>query len=70
MTIFKRYRINNELSQKEMAEKLNVSLNAYRNYENGKRVITHEALIKFLNLRGYDKDLELAEVLQECLKKQ
>ena len=40
MTILKEYRINNDMVQKEMADKLNISLPAYRNYENGKRIVS------------------------------
>ena len=65
MTILKEYRINNELAQKEMADKLGCSVPAYRNYENGKRVIPHDVLLKFFKLRAYPEDLQMAEVLEE-----
>lgn len=69
MTILKEYRINNDLVQKEMADKLGCSLPAYRNYELGKRVIPHEVLISFFKLRAYPQDLELARVLEEVYGK-
>ena len=65
MTILKEYRINNDLAQKEMADKLGCSIPAYRNYENGKRIIPHDILMKFLVLRGYEEDLPIIEALEE-----
>lgn len=65
MTILKQYRLNNELSQEYMAGKLGISLNAYRNYEIGKRTIPYLALIKFLKLRGLASDIKLAKSLEE-----
>lgn len=65
MTILKHYRIDNDLGQKEMADKLNCSIPAYRNYENGKRVMPHNVLAKFLQLRALPSDLKLLEALEE-----
>ena len=65
MTILKKYRIDNDLVQKEMADKLGCSLPAYRNYENGKRIVPHDVLLKFLVLRGYEEDLPIIEALEE-----
>ncbi len=65
MTILKEYRINNDLGQKEMADKLKCSIPAYRNYENGKRIIPHDVLFRFLVLRGYEEDLPLIKALEE-----
>lgn len=65
MTILKYYRIDHDLGQEEMATKLNCSLAAYRNYENGKRVIPHNVLAKFLQLRALPSDLILLEALEE-----
>lgn len=69
MSILKYYRISNRISQEEMARKLNCSLPAYRNYENGKRVMPHNVLINFLKLRSLDQDLALAKVLEEIYDK-
>ncbi len=69
MTILKEYRINNELSQEKMAKKLNCSISAYRNYENGKRVIPHDTLINFLNLRAKNEDIRIITVLEEIYGK-
>lgn len=65
MTSYKEYRINNELTQKEMADKLNISLNAYRNYELGKRLMPYNTLAIFLKMRNVGKDMELSKILIE-----
>lgn len=65
MTILKEYRVNNDLVQKEMADKLKCSLPAYRNYENGKRIVPYDILLRFLVLRGYEEDLPVIEALEE-----
>lgn len=65
MTILKEYRINNDFGQKEMADKLNCSLPAYRNYERGKRKMPHNVLAKFLQLRATPQDLELLQALED-----
>ena len=70
MTILKEYRINNDLGQKEMADKLRISLPAYRNYENGKRTLPHNVLAKFLAMRGLESDLKLIEALEEFYEKE
>lgn len=65
MTILKEYRINNDMVQKEMADKLNISLPAYRNYENGKRMLPTDILLTFLKLRDWEEDKNLIKVLEE-----
>ena len=65
MTILKEYRIDNDLGQQEMANKLECSLPAYRNYELGKRLLPHNVLINFLKTRGKEQDLELVTALEE-----
>lgn len=65
MTILKEYRINNDMVQKEMADKLNISLPAYRNYENGKRILPTDILLTFLKLRDWEEDKNLIKVLEE-----
>ncbi len=69
MTILKEYRINNDLGQKEMADKLDISTPAYANYENGKRVIPSEVLLKFLKVRNWEEDKPLIETLEEIYGK-
>lgn len=69
MTILKHYRIDHKIGQEEMAAKLKCSLPSYRNYENGKNIIPHNVLAKFLQLRGTEKDLKLLEALEEFYDK-
>ena len=63
--MLRQYRVENRFTQKEMAEKLNINLNTYRNYELGKRSMPYNILAKFLVLRGYEDDLKLARILNE-----
>jgi len=65
LSIIKQLRLNLCLTQEEMAKKLNISTNAYRNYESGKRLLPYDVLIKFLKLRSYEQDLEVIKVLEE-----
>lgn len=67
MTMLKEYRISNNLSQQEMAEKIKCSFPAYRNYESGKRVMPHKILANFLKLRGLESDLKILELLNELI---
>lgn len=62
--MIKRLRLDLGLTQEEMAEKLNISTNAYRNYENGIRVLPYNVLINFLKLRSSDEDLRLLNTLE------
>ncbi len=64
MSIMKQFRLKQELSQEEMAKKLNISPNGYRNYESGKRMLPTDVLIRFLKLRNYPSDEKLVEVLE------
>lgn len=65
MSIYKKYRKSRGITQKRMAELLDVNVNTYRNYELGKRVMPYEVLIDFLRLRGETDDLKLANLLEE-----
>lgn len=67
MTILKEFRIDNELGQKEMADKLKCSLPTYRNYENGKRILPSETLMLFLRLRGEESDVRLSNIIEEII---
>lgn len=67
MTILKEYRINNELTQEQMADKLHCNLNSYRKYERGKQIMSQETLLEFLKLRGCESDIRLSKVLEEIL---
>lgn len=65
MSIFKQLRLEKELTQEEMAEKLNISTNAYRNYESGERLMPTDVLMNFLRMRAKEQDIALANVLEE-----
>lgn len=67
MSMLKKLRLDLNLTQEEMANKLEISANAYRNYEMGKRMLPYKVLVKFLKLRHYEKDLELVKVLEEIM---
>ena len=69
MTVLKEYRINNELKQEEMADKLNCSIQSYRLYENGKQTIPNKVLLTFLRLRATDSDLTLVKALEEIYER-
>ena len=69
MTILKEYRINNNLKQQEMADKLRCSLPSYRLYENGKQKIPNTILLTFLKLRGTESDINLAKTLEEIYER-
>lgn len=64
MTIYKEYRKENRLKQQEMADKLNLNVNTYRNYELGKRSMPKNILADFLILRGKEDDVKLAKILK------
>lgn len=63
--MLKKYRKSVKKTQKEMASILGISYNGYRNYENGKRSIPKNIIIKFLELRGLEEDKKLAKILKE-----
>lgn len=65
MSMIKKLRLELVLTQEEMAKKLDISTNAYRNYESGKRMLPYDILIKFLKLRSYKQDLELVKILED-----
>ncbi len=67
MSMIKKLRMDLGLRQEEMAEKLDISINAYRNYETGKRMLPYNVLIRFLKLRNNEKDLEMVKVLEEIM---
>ena len=70
MSMIKQLRLKKGLSQEEMAKKLDISVNAYRNYELGERLMPISVVIKFLRLRAYQQDLELVEILEELCPKE
>jgi transcriptional regulator with XRE-family HTH domain len=66
----KQYRIENRYTQQQMADLLNISLRAYRNYEYGKRQMPYKILSKFLYIRNDSQDRELSRILKECETKE
>ena len=64
----KNFRINNKYTQQQMADLLNISLGAYRNYEYGNRQMPYKVLSKFLYIRNNKNDRELSEILNEYIK--
>lgn len=62
--MLKQYRVSKRLTQQEMANILNLNLNTYRNYELGKRCMPYKVLANFLELRGYEDDIKLANILK------
>lgn len=54
-----KFRIDNNLSSKEMAEKLNLSPTAYSNLENGKKKPTIEIAYKIQEVFGVDDVMKL-----------
>ncbi len=56
-TELKRYREKNNYSQEELANKINITQQAYSNYENGNRLPSIEILIKIADL--YDISLDI-----------
>ena len=67
--MIRKFRRELGLTQEEMAQKLKISTNAYRNYESGKRMLPYDVLINFLKFRSYKQDLELIKVLEELYVK-
>lgn len=64
----KQYRAENKYTQQQMADLLNISLRAYRNYEYGERQMPYKILAKFLFIRNDGKDRELSKILKEYIK--
>lgn len=60
-----KYRKKLNLTQKEMAEKLYLSINTYRSYEKGTRQAPVDVCIKILELSGEEADYKIIQ----CLKK-
>ena len=65
MSMLKQFRMQKAWGQEDMAKKLDISINAYRNYELGKRMLPCDVLMRFLKMRANKKDIELANILEE-----
>ena len=68
MTLFKQYRIKEGIKQKKMAEKMNMPLWKYQRIENATRLPSPKEIMDFLNIRKYDDDKKLANILEEVIK--
>ena len=67
MTLFKQFRLKNNLTQQEMADNLKISLHKYRKYELGKKIPPYKILVEFLLLRGKKDDIKIASILHETI---
>lgn len=64
LSILKQYRKDNNLTMQQMADKLKVSYFSYAHYERGSRRIPYDVLARFLEIRGFKNDYELAKILK------
>lgn len=64
MSLLKQLRKEMGLTQFEMAEKLDISVQAYRNYEIGKRPMPYKVIIAFLKLRNTDEDKKILKEIE------
>lgn len=62
------YRQEHNLTQKELAKMLGVSVCSYNLYENHKREMTLDTIIKFLKIRDEKYDKEAIEILEKFKK--
>ena len=66
--MLKEYRETHNMTQQRMADLLDISVCAYNLYENHKREMTFDTLIKFLRLRNDEYDEKVIEILKEFKK--
>lgn len=60
-------RVNSELTQAEMAEKLGVSLSLYQDIENGVRAIKPLELYAFCHITGFaEAEIKLPAMSSKC----
>lgn len=65
MSDLKKYRLELGLTQKEMAEKMDVPYYTYMKYEQGKRKMPSKIIIKFLEMRNYSEDKQIIKIIKE-----
>lgn len=65
MSIWKQIRKEHNLTQKEVAEQLNMSHQAISLFESGKRKVPNKFIIYYLKLRGNEDDLKLIEMIDK-----
>lgn len=63
------YRISHNLTQQQMAKLLCISVSAYNLYENNKREMPIEKIVRFLKLRNEQYDKETIEILEKFKKR-
>ena len=63
-----KYRLEHNLTLKEMAKLLDLSISSYYSYEKGRRQMPYKILRNFLLLRNEGKDIELANIIDEFAK--
>lgn len=66
--MLKKYRLEHNLKQEEMAKLLNISVGSYSLYENKKREMSYTTLIAFLKLRNEKNDKDLIKILENVKK--
>ena len=66
--MLKEYRETHNMTQQQMAKLLDVSNSSYSLYENNKREMTIETMIKFLRLRNDLYDEKVIEILKDFKK--
>lgn len=64
MSDLKKYRLEIGLTQKQMAEKMNVPYRTYEKYERGERKMPYQLLEKFLKMRNRKEDKQLIETMK------
>ena len=63
------YRVSHNLTQQQMAILMGVSVPAYNLYENRKREMPIEKIIRFLKLRDEQFDKEIIKILEKFKKR-
>jgi len=66
--MLERYRQEHNLTQQQMADLLGISVCSYSLYENHKREMTFDTLIKFLKMRNEPHDKEFIKMLESAKK--
>lgn len=65
MSDLKKYRLELGLTQKQMAEKMEVPYYTYIKYEQGQRKMPYQILGKFIEMRNRKADKEILKTMKE-----
>lgn len=65
MSDLKKYRLELGLTQKQMAEKMEVPYYTYIKYEQGQRKMSYQILGKFMEMRNKKADKEILKTMKE-----